>query len=128
MKIRRNIGIKTVTVIVWVAVFLSLCVTCSVLFLNTYYTQQIAYDCLMDKTNLYMKVLNKNIWKVTQEIKQSQRYDGSLIGSIPTDASPQDTQYYPLWRQMAEYNFKKAVVVDEKYAFFEYNRTANLLL
>lgn len=128
MKIRRNIGIKTVTIIVWVAVLLSLCVISSVLFLNTYYTQQIAYDCLLDKTDLYMKVLNKNIWKVTQEVKQSQRYDAELIRSIPAEASPQDAQYYSLWHQMAEYNFKKAFVVDEKYAFFEYNRSANLLL
>ena len=128
MKRKKNVEIIPIMLSLYVAVFILLSMIFGMLSFNNMRVKRLAYDCLSDKANLYIELLDKEIGNISQELKIMRIREADLLREMPDDATPQDTKYYELWTRLENYNSTKAAVYNYKYTFYEYVYEADLLL
>ena len=128
MKRKKNVEIIPIMLSLYVAVFILLSMIFAMLSFNNMRVKRLAYDCLSDKANLYIELLDKEIGNISQELKIMRIREADLLMEMPEAATPQDTKYYELWTRLGNYNSTKAAVYNYKYTFYEYVYEADLLL
>ena len=128
MKRKVNIGIKPLMISIISAISILLCMTFAILSFNNKSAKELAYECLADKAGLYIELLEKEMVKVSQTLKIMQMRDLDVMWKIPNKVSPQDTEYYEVWKELKEYNFSKATEYNHKYSFYEYVYDADLMM
>ena len=128
MKRKKNVEIIPIMLSLYVAVFILLSMIFAMLSFNNMRVKRLAYDCLSDKANLYIELLDKEIGNISQELKIMRIREADLLMEMPEAATPQDTKYYELWTRLENYNSTKAAVYNYKYTFYEYVYEADLLL
>lgn len=128
MKRKRSLGIKPFMLSIITAISILLCMTFAMLSFNNQSTKGLAYECLSDKAGLYIELLEKEIVNVSQTLKVMQIRDMDILGELPKEVMPQDTEYYAAWTKLKEYNFSKAASYSHKYTFYEYVYESDLLV
>lgn len=125
---QRNKGTKSIIVILYIIMLVVLITVFGILLMSYNYNRKLAYDCLVDKTELYTEMLEREIVNISRDLKMVQVNSSDLIKQIPYQATPQDGKYYNLWKALKEINSNEEARYDYKYSFFEYGYHADILI
>ena len=128
MRKRDGLGIKPLMLAIIVTISILLCLTFGILSFNNTSSKKLAYNCLSDKAGLYIELLEKEMENVSQSLKIMKVRDLDILQQIPQSVLPQETEYYGIWAELAQYNFSKETEYNHKYNFYEYVYNADLLM
>ncbi len=125
---RKSKETKSIIVILYVTMLVVLITVYCVLLTANNYNSKLAYDCLIDKTELYNELLDRETMNISRDLKMIRLGSINLIKSIPVQATARDGKYYRLWKELAELNNNENARYNYKYSFFEYGYHADVLV
>ena len=125
---RKNKETKSIIVILYVSMLVVLITTFGVLLTANNYSSKLAYDCLIDESELYNELLERETMNISRDLQMIRFNSIDLIEKIPVQATAQNGEYYNLWYELAELNNIENARYDLKYSFFEYGYLADVLV
>lgn len=119
---------KSIIVILYGVMLSVLIAIFGILMVNNSYQKELAYECLIDKTELYNELLIRETQNISRDIRMIRLNHLELMREFPKEASAKDGEYYDLWNELKEINHTEEKRYDSQYSFFEYGYDADVLL
>lgn len=124
---RENKETKSIIVILYSTMLVVLITVFCVLLMANNYNSKLAYDCLIDKTELYNELLDTETMNISRDLKMIRINSINLLKKIPFQATAKEGEYYDLWNELEELNSIENARYNYKYSFFEYGYHADIL-
>lgn len=125
---KKNKEAKSIIVILYITMLVVLITVFCILLINNNYSETLAYDSLVDKTELYSELLNRET-NISRDLKIMRlKNNKELIQSIPFEASAASAEHYSLWNALQEINNQEGTRYNFKYTFFEYGYIADVMV
>ncbi|MCD7715891.1 MAG: histidine kinase [Lachnospiraceae bacterium] len=100
----------------------------AVMIRNIREVREIAYECIENKTAIYVELIGKDIDNLSAELLAMLVRDNKELLELPDTITPQESRYYKLLKDIRDDNFTRKTVYEYTYSFFEYVDSADFLI
>lgn len=129
MRKKKNpVGLRPVMLRLLAVFLILMSVMLAAMVKNIREVRDVAYECMEDKTSLYVDLIGKDIENLSTELLVMRVRDNKELLELPESITPQQSRYYKLQDDITDENFTKRMVYDNKYSFFEYVYSADFLI
>lgn len=125
---KRALGLKPAMVHLLVFFLILMFLMMMAMLRNIREVRSVAYECMEDKTSLYVELIGKDIENLSTEFLVMRVRDNKDLLALPESITPQESRYYRLQKDIMDANFTKRMVYEKKYKFYEYVHSADFLI